>query len=208
MARNQTPLTDTPAYKLTNAIYRWFAVSMLWLLCSLPVITLGAATAAAMGEFADPENFYGHKLAGDFFRRFRGCFLQATGLWLLVLALAGLLILDITFYQQLTSSTGWALPILAVILGNLMLGFFRFGSYTAVTEEASTFGRLLKKTGRTMLLCLPIWAAMVGLDLAVITTMIQIPYLLFLLILLPGLYANIHCKLIRMFLRRYEPEEA
>ena len=208
MARNQTPLTDTPAYKLTNAIYRWFAVSMLWLLCSLPVITIGAATAAAMGEFSDPENYYGHKLVKDFFCRFGRCFLRATGLWLLLAALAGLLVLDITFYQQLTGSSGRILPVLAVILGNLLVGFFRFGCYVAATDGEIRLGVLLKKAGKTMLLCLPIWAAMVGVDLAVVTTMIQVPYLMIVLILLPGLFADIHCKLIRMFLRRYEPEQA
>lgn len=209
MAKNNaTALTDTPAYKLTNAIYRWFMISLLWVLCSLPLITMGAASAAAMGEFSDPENYYGHKLVRDFFRRFRDCFLRTTGLWLLFLLLTGLLVLDVSFYQQLTGSTGWILPALAVILGNLLLGIVRFGGYTAAVTENSGLKNLLKHAGKTMLLCLPMWAVMVAVDLAVITTLVRIPYLLFLLVLLPGLYADIHCKLIQMFLRRYETEEA
>lgn len=209
MAKNNaTPLTDTPAYKLTNAIYRWFAVSMLWLLCSLPLVTMGAASAAAIGEFSDPENYYGHKLVRDFFRRFRLCFLRSTGLWLLFLLLTGLLVLDITFYQQLTGSTGWVLPALAAVLVNLLLGYVRFGCYTAAVTENTGMKTLLKQAGKTLLLCLPMWAVMVGMDLAVTVTLVRIPYLLFLLVLLPGLYADIHCKLIQMFLRRYEPDEA
>lgn len=207
MAKIQhTPLTDTPAYKLTNAIYRWFMVSMLWMLCSLPVVTVGAATAAAMGEFSDPENFYGHKLIRDYFCRFRDCFLRTTGMWLLFLGFLALLVLDLTFYQQLTGSTGWVLPAAVVILGNLVLGFVRFGCFAAVTGEPCGFRGFLKQTGKIMLLCLPIWAVMVAIDLALVTTMVRIPYLLFLLVLLPGLYADIHCKLIQMFLRRYESD--
>lgn len=209
MAKNQrTSLTDTPAYKLTNAIYRWFAVSVLWALCSVPIVTMGAASAAAIGEFSDPENYYGHKLTRDYFRRFRACFFRATALWVMFLLLGGLLALDVSFYRQFTGSTGWVLPAVAAMLGNLLLGVVRFGYFTVVTAEPCGFGALLKQSGKTMLLCLPIWAVMVAIDLVVITTLLRIPYLLFLLVLLPGLYADIHCKLIQMFLRRYESEEA
>lgn len=208
MAKTTTPLTDTPAYKLTNAVYRWFVISLLWFFCSLPLITIGAASSAAMGEFSDPENHYGHKLVRDYFRRFRDCFLRATGLWLLFLILLGLLMLDISFYQQLAGSTGWFLPAVAVILGNLLLGFVRFGCFAAVTGENCGFWGFLKHTGKMMLLCLPIWAVMVAIDLAAVTTLVRIPYLLFLLVLLPGLYADLHCKLIRIFLQRYASEDA
>ena len=209
MAKNQsTPLTDTPAYKLTNAIYRWFLVSLLWAVCSLPVVTAGAATAAALGEFSDPENYYGHKLMREYFRRFRDCFLRSTALWVLFLLLTGLLVLDVSFYRQFTGSTGWALPAAAAVLGNLMLGFVRFGLYAAATEEDSGFRQLVKRTARSMVLCLPIWAVMVAMDLAVLTTLVRVPYLLFLLVLLPGLCADMHCRLIRGFLQRHEEDAA
>ena len=56
MAENpRTSLTDTTIYRVTNSISRWFAVSMLWLLCSLPIVTMGAATTAAMAAFLKPE---------------------------------------------------------------------------------------------------------------------------------------------------------
>jgi hypothetical protein len=90
----------------------------------------------------------------------------------------------------------------------ILLGFVRFGCFTIASQEDTGFRSFLKHSGKTMLLCLPIWAVMVALDLAVITTLVRIPYLLFLLVLLPGLLSDIHCKLIQMFLRRYEPEEA
>ncbi len=207
MSKNSTKsLTDTPAYKFANAIYRWFMISLLWLLCSLPVITIGTATAAALGEFSDPENYYGHKLIRDYFHRFQTHFLQATALWLLFALLMGLLILDISFYQQLSGGAGWILPVLAVILGNFSLGYVRFGCFQLASGERTPFKVLLKQSAKTMLMCFPVWAIMVGIDLAVITTLIRIPYLLMIVVLLPGLYADIHCRLIQMFLRRYEPE--
>lgn len=207
MAKRSIPLTDTPTYKLTNGIYRWFMVSILWLLCSLPVFTIGAATCAALGEFSDPENYDGHKLTKDFFRRFGRCFTQGTLVWLIFAALVGLLVLDVTFYQQFTGSTGWVLPVLALVLGNVMLCFVRFAFFRIAAEERVGFKELLKQALMQLLMCLPVWAIMTGIDLVVVSTLIQMPILLVLLIVLPGLYANVHCKLIHWFMRRYEKEE-
>lgn len=208
MTKNQSAsFTDTPLYKLTNAIYRWFAVSMLWVLCSIPLITIGAATASAMGEFSDPENCEGHGLVRDYFRRFHSCFFRGTALWVLFVLLIGLLVLDLSFYRQLTGSTGWVLPGAAGILGNLLLCFFRFCCFTAAHGRTGGFRALLRQGGRTMLLCLPVCALMVAMDLVGVTTMVKIPCLLVMLLVLPGFYADMHCRLIQMFLRRYESEE-
>lgn len=207
MANRSTPLTDTPAYKLTNGIYRWFMVSILWLLCSLPVFTIGAATCAALGEFSDPDNFYSHKLTKDFFHRFARCFVQGTLVWLMFAGLIGLLVVDVTFYQQFTGSTGWVLPVVALVVGNALLGFARFAFFRIVGEEKTGMKHMLKQAGRQMLLCLPVWAIMTGIDLAVVSTLIQMPILMIMLVVLPGLYASVHCKLIQWFMRRYEKEE-
>lgn len=207
MAKINTPLTDTPAYKLTNGIYRWLIISLLWLLCSIPVVTVGAATCAALSEFADPEHFYQHKLVREYFRRLRQYFVQGTLMWGLLVAALGLLFVDVTFYQQFIGNPGWGIAVAALVIGNLLLCFARFGFYRIATEEAVGFGLLLKQSGKMMLMCLPMWAVMAAIDMVVVSTLIQIPYLLVVVVLLPGLYANVHCMLIQRFMRRYEVDE-
>ena len=205
MAENpRTSITDTPLYRMTNSIYRWFAVSMLWLLCSLPIVTIGAATAAAMEAFLDPEDGSPQGLAKAYFCSFRKNFPRATALWLLTLAALALLVLDAVFYQQMMESLPWLLPAAAVILGNLLLGLFRFGCFAMVSREGTGLTALWKQAAGTMARCLPVWAVMVALDLVMVTTLMHIPYLWVCLVILPGLYANVHCRLIQSFLRRYE----
>ena len=204
---NTKSLTDTPIYKLTNGIYRWFTVSLLWLLCSLPLVTIGAATAAALGEFSDPENNDAHPLVREFFKRFARCFAQGTAVWLGFLVLLMLLVVDVTFYQQFTGSTHWAFPVVALVLGNLLLGYARFAFFCIAATEKTKLTELLKRAGRTLLMCLPMWAIMVGMDLVVVTTLIRVPYLLIGILVLPGVYANVHCMLIQKFLKRYETED-
>lgn len=204
---NSTSLTDTPAYKLTNGIYRWLVISLLWLLCSIPVVTMGAASCAALGEFSEPEHFYQHELVTGYFQRFRHCFVQGTILWLLFLGLLGLLIFDVTFYRQFTGNTGWGLTVGAIVVGNLLLGYVRFGCYRIASGHKERLGTLLRLSGKLMVMCLPVWAVMAAGDLVVLSMLIRVPYLLVLLVLLPGIYANVHCMLIQHFMRRYKHAE-
>lgn len=205
MAENpRTSLTDTPLYRVTSSISRWFAVSMLWILCSLPIVTMGAATAAAMETSLNPEGVSPQGLVKGYFGSFRKNFSRATGLWLLTLAALALLALDAVFYRQMMKGLPWLLPAAAVILGNLLLGLFRFGCFAMVSRQSTGLKALLKQAAGMMLLCLPIWAVTVALDLVVITTLIRVPYLWVCLVILPGLYANLHCRLIQAFLQRYE----
>jgi len=96
-------------------------LNLLWALCSLPIVTVGAATTAlydvAMRIAEDREG----DLTQQFFRAFRSNFRQATTLWLILLAVGIFLGADIYVLQHLRSaSTGgiavfWTL-ILAVLI--------------------------------------------------------------------------------------------
>lgn len=75
---------------LTKIMYlAW--LNFLWLICSLPIITIGASTTAvyytAMRMARDDEGY----IAKDFFHSFKENFLQATGVWLIVLAFFGMI---------------------------------------------------------------------------------------------------------------------
>lgn len=68
-------------------------LNLLWLLCSLPLITIGASTCAllaALNQIKAGEDGG----AGVFFRAFRLHFRKATILWLAMVFLGGMLALD------------------------------------------------------------------------------------------------------------------
>jgi len=190
-------LADTPLYRLTAALSRWFIVSVLWLACSLPIVTLGAATKAALAVFT-PEEGMEAGTTRKFFRAFRDGFGRVTVLWLLTLALMVLLGLDELFYRHLSGGSGAVLTGIVLLLGNLLLNFFRFGCFCAA-EAPVGFGALLRKSGLTMLACLPVVGIFAAMDLFLFATLVNIPYLLFLIVILPGLLASIHSRLIRSF---------
>lgn len=76
-------------------------ISLLWLVCSLPVVTMGAATAAVfqftLHQVRDEEGY----IWRSFFQAFRQNFRQATVLWLGGLAAGAFLAADIYFCMRI-----------------------------------------------------------------------------------------------------------
>lgn len=66
-------------------------LNLLWMICSLPVFTVGAATTALYSVTLKIADDSEHNITAHFFRAFRSNFAQATRLWLILL-LAGVLL--------------------------------------------------------------------------------------------------------------------
>ena len=70
-------------------------MSLLWLLTSLPVFTIGAATAAFYSFTLDAVGDNEGRVIGSYFSAFKANFKKATLLWLLQLALGALLAVNL-----------------------------------------------------------------------------------------------------------------
>ena len=106
-------------------------LNMLWFLCSIPVFTAGAATAALYDVTLRISRGEEPPLASRFFRAFRENFRQSTILWLVLLAFGIWLSLDGYILYNLYKSTtgilsiactlGLAVVIVAAILYTIVL---------------------------------------------------------------------------------------
>lgn len=105
--------------KLYNCCY----LNLLWGVCSLPIVTVGVATAALydvtlrMARGAEPS------VTRHFFKAFRENFRQATILWLVMLGLGCLLAFDVAILYQMRgqgSSLLYMAGLAAVILGTVV----------------------------------------------------------------------------------------
>jgi uncharacterized membrane protein YesL len=82
---------DGPFYKFGEALFDLFMLNLLWILLSLPIVTIGASTTALFyvtGKKARKQDGY---LFKDFFKSFKENFKQSTIIWIILLA--GFLIL-------------------------------------------------------------------------------------------------------------------
>lgn len=80
-------------------------LNLLWMVCSLPVFTAGAATAALYDVTLRLAREEEPPLTSRFFKAFRGNFRQATILWLILLGVGALLGADGYILYRLSKGT-------------------------------------------------------------------------------------------------------
>ncbi len=109
--------------KLCNACM----LNVLWFLCSLPIVTMGAATTALYYACLKIVREEDSHVAAQFFRSFRQNFRQATQIWLILLGCGLFLGLDgyILYHLRLTSGGTmgviWTLALAVVIAAAVVL---------------------------------------------------------------------------------------
>lgn len=195
----KSPVTfneDDPLYRVVSTISRAVCTGLAWCLCSLPLVTAGAASCAALAEFSNPEHRSSHALFRTFFRNLRRCFRQATLLWLMLCALLALLGLDLIFYWQLPMRGRYLLLVGLFLLADLVIGVVRFAFYLLAEGYTASLRRLLLQAGRAALLHPAVWSCMLLIDLGLAAFFFHAPYFAFLLPVLPGVLALLHSGLI------------
>ncbi|KMZ52932.1 hypothetical protein HMPREF0980_02794 [Dorea sp. D27] len=97
--------------RILTRIFDLIVLNMLWLVCSVPLVTIGASTTAlysVMLKIVAGEEGY---IMKDFFKAFRVSFRQSTAMWLILLMAGTALGADIVMFQR---ASGPALAGLAV----------------------------------------------------------------------------------------------
>lgn len=85
---------DNPVMQFIGKIGYSIYLNLLWFICSIPIITIGASTTAL---FAATERIAANRyesITSEFFRSFKLNFKQATVVWLILLATGGILAVD------------------------------------------------------------------------------------------------------------------
>ena len=115
---------DGAFYKFGNAIADIMILSVLWILFSIPLITIGASTTAlyyvTTRRISDKEGY----LLKDFFSSFRSNFKQATVLWLFWVFLFVLVIANINLLNQIDFNpllASFLLPLQVVLMVELIM---------------------------------------------------------------------------------------
>ena len=105
---------DSPLMRFMMLVTNLIILNILWLVCSIPVVTAGASTAAMYAVLLGYITGKDDAVLRPFFRAFRDNFRIATPLWILNLLVGGVLAAEI-FY--LTADTGlWLKIIFGVLL--------------------------------------------------------------------------------------------
>lgn len=91
---------NSPLWDISNKALHFLWLSILWLVCCLPVITIGTSTAALYSvtlKYARGEEGY---LTSSFFAAFRKNFKQGTIIWLILFLVSFFLGFDFVVYYK------------------------------------------------------------------------------------------------------------
>ena len=91
---------DNPIWRFVGRIWDLFILNLLWVLCSLPIVTFGASTTAmyycTMKITRDRDS---GGVLSMFFHSFKDNLLQSTIIWVIMAFVGGILLFDIRFFS-------------------------------------------------------------------------------------------------------------
>lgn len=94
---------NNPFWQFVNRLLHLFWLNLLWIFCSIPIITIGASTTAVydvtMRMIRNEEGY----TTKDFFAAFRANFKQATAIWIILLFIGIIIVADLFVYLRSTS---------------------------------------------------------------------------------------------------------
>lgn len=108
--------------RFMNCLFDILYVGILWIVCSLPVLTAGASTTAAYYAMAKCVRYKTGYIGREFFKSFRGNLKQSLPLTLLFYLAAGVWVTDIIYVWWHESSLNNALFVILLLLGFLLGG--------------------------------------------------------------------------------------
>lgn len=187
-----------------NRITDYLILTLLWILCCIPIFTIGASTTAMFYtsfKMLDNEDSY---VTRCFFKSFKENFKQSTLLWLLAVAILVFLWVDFRFYSSLDAGVmrfvglvvfGFLLALYAI----MMLYLFPY-----VSRFHCTFKQSLKVSLLLGIRHLPTTIFMAIVDAAIVFVCL---YYLILFMFMPGFLCLANSFLLRRVFKKYMPEK-
>lgn len=114
-------ITDNIIVRALSKICDMVCLNILWLICSIPIITIGASTAAlytVMLKMVKNEEGY---ISRGFFKAFKSNFKQSTIMWIVILLLGIVCWIDYRVAGVMPGMGGSIMRIIFLLLGFILL---------------------------------------------------------------------------------------
>lgn len=152
---------DSPIIRFLSTVADLMVVNLLWILCSLPIITIGASTTACYYVCFRMTRGEGSVIR-DFFSSFKKNFKQATILWLVAVLVAGLLCFDFIVLNQISFLGKEILRVFIIIFTAICL-FAALYAFPLISQFENSIKNTIKNAlhlslfhfGKTILMCVP-----------------------------------------------------
>ncbi|MBO5372982.1 MAG: YesL family protein [Lachnospiraceae bacterium] len=126
---------DNPVWRVVGMVADFFLLTVLWAICSLPIITIGASTTALFYvalKMADNKESY---IVKTYFKAFKDNFVQSTILWVIMAVIGYVLAYGIyVCYQldlQMATVYFWIFFVLACLYIMMLMVLFALAARLA-----------------------------------------------------------------------------
>ena len=193
---------DSPFMTGCRRLTDYMILGWLWIIASIPILTFGAATAAALRTAQISIRQNDGTIWKPFWKYFRQEFKQATILWIIEILVLNFLVFDVVIVRYLS------LPVLVQQL-MLMICIFAFcwlqlwfGYQSRIKDKLgmvllNAFRMTVSNFGRTLLMAILAILAVGG-------SYFSIFFFSPLILLVPGIYITAYTALLRGILKRYD----
>lgn len=111
---------DNPIMRGMGRLADFIILNLLWVVCSIPIITIGASTTAlytVMLKLVKNEEGY---IAKGFLKAFKENFKQSTIMWIIFLLISIVFVVDFASIKLMSDEIGGILQILFLFMGALL----------------------------------------------------------------------------------------
>ncbi len=111
---------DNPIMRGMGRLADFIILNLLWVVCSIPIITIGASTTAlytVMLKLVKNEEGY---IAKGFLKAFKENFKQSTIMWIIFLLISIVFVVDFASIKLMSDKIGGILQILFLFMGALL----------------------------------------------------------------------------------------
>lgn len=137
---------ENPVWRFIGKLGDLILLNILWIVCSIPIVTSGAATTAVYYVTLKLARDEDDSTIKSFFRSFKSNFRQATVIWLILLAVGALLGFDFWFFVsgQMAQVQGTLRLVLSAVFGAMLLIYLFILTY--VFPLQARFYNTVKRT--------------------------------------------------------------
>ena len=199
-------------YNTDNFFWRWFGkladvmvLSILWLLCCLPVVTIAPSCIALYDAIARCIHGPDEHPYKRFFRTFKAELLRGIGITVLWAAIGFVLMLGYSFLYQMGETSKFAAIYSIVYLASMLIPLGIVAWLIPIESRFSHSFLSLHKTAATFsIVHLPTTAVLLGLLIVAVILLMFFPVLA---IVLPGILVTVQCWFVEKVFKKYIPEE-
>ena len=135
---------NNPVWQFIGKIVDATVLHFCWLICCIPVVTIGPATAALYYSMMKVTSDEGTHYVKAFFRSFKQNLKQGIAMGLIFMAVGGLLAYATWFYLQQGDSTGWNIVKGVSIAACVLYLFTLQYAFPLLAKFDNTVGSLIK----------------------------------------------------------------